>query len=62
MPFPSFPQSDPIFECRLELTGVTHDTGEFIFTATKFEAFYVLYYDPKRERERRIEYEGIGDK
>ncbi|EFH46157.1 hypothetical protein ARALYDRAFT_492758 [Arabidopsis lyrata subsp. lyrata] len=52
LPFPTFPQSDPIFECSLELTGVTHDTGEFIF----------IYYDPKRERERRIEYEGIGNK
>lgn len=39
LPFPSFSQSDPIFECRLKLTGVTHDTGEFIFTATVFEAF-----------------------
>ncbi|KAG2326949.1 hypothetical protein Bca52824_009677 [Brassica carinata] len=55
-----FRQRDPVFECILELKGVTHDTGEFIF-ATMVDAFYVLYYDPKRKRARWIEYEGIGD-
>ncbi|XP_023635470.1 putative F-box protein At4g21240 isoform X1 [Capsella rubella] len=60
-PFPSYPQNDPIFKCQLLMRGVTHDTGEFIFTATTFEAFAVLYYDPKRKRARRIVYEGIGD-
>ncbi|CAG7908839.1 hypothetical protein IGI04_039210 [Brassica rapa subsp. trilocularis] len=60
LPFPGFRQRDPVFECLLELKGITHDTGEFIF-ATMHDAFYVLYYDPKRERAKWIEYEGIGD-
>ncbi|CAF2307364.1 unnamed protein product [Brassica napus] len=55
-----FRQRDPVFECLLELKSVTHDTGEFIF-ATMLDAFYVLYYDPKRERAKWIEHEGIGD-
>jgi len=63
LPFPISPEIDPIFECRVMLTGVTHDTGEFIFiNATMCDAFCVLYYDPKSGSERRIEYEGIGDR
>ncbi|CAA0395993.1 unnamed protein product [Arabidopsis thaliana] len=51
------------FDVRVMLTGVTHDTGEFIFiNATMCDAFCVLYYDPKSGSERRIEYEGIGDR
>lgn len=61
LPFPGFRQRDPVFGCLLELKGVTHDTGEFIF-AMMVDAFCVLYYDPKRERARWIEYdEGIGE-
>ncbi|CAL9238108.1 unnamed protein product [Arabidopsis halleri] len=58
LPFPSFPLRDPIWEVYLVLKGITHDTGEFMYTAaTTSEALYVLYYDPKRNRVRRVKYE-----
>lgn len=61
LPIPKFPLRDTIWEVSWELRGITHDTGEFIFTdETTSEAIYVLYYDPKRNRVRRVKYEGIG--
>ncbi|KAG7585184.1 F-box associated interaction domain, partial [Arabidopsis thaliana x Arabidopsis arenosa] len=57
LPFPKFLVRDPIWEVSLGLRGITHDTGEFIFTAATSEAIYVLYYDPKRNRVRGVKYE-----
>ncbi|KAG7588205.1 F-box domain [Arabidopsis suecica] len=55
------PIRDTIWEVSWGLRGITHDTGEFIFTdETTSEAISVLYYDPKRNRVRRVIYEGIG--
>ncbi|KFK43310.1 hypothetical protein AALP_AA1G107800 [Arabis alpina] len=61
VPFPMFLQCDPVWDVALYMRGVTHDTGEFIYTTTIHEIFYVLYYDPTRERTRRNKYEASGD-
>ncbi|EOA33870.1 hypothetical protein CARUB_v10021361mg, partial [Capsella rubella] len=59
LPFPRL--HDPIWLVVLRLRGITHDTCEFIYTRTTLEAIYVLYYDPKRNRIRRVKYEGVQD-
>ncbi|EOA33234.1 hypothetical protein CARUB_v10021287mg [Capsella rubella] len=56
-PFPGL--VDP--NVYLRLRGFTHDTCEFIYTETTSKAIYVLYYDPKRNRIRRVKYEGVQD-
>ncbi|CAA7056204.1 unnamed protein product [Microthlaspi erraticum] len=61
LPFPINPQCYPTWEdVDLTLEGVTPDTGEFIFVDAGLNEIYVLYYDPKRNRTRRVEYEGIA--
>ncbi|EOA34333.1 hypothetical protein CARUB_v10021853mg [Capsella rubella] len=59
LPFPRL--RDPIWLVVLRLRGITHDTCEFIYTCTTLEAIYVLYYDPKRNRIRRVKYEGLQE-
>lgn len=59
MPFQIWPRCDPIWRVFLSLDGVTQDTGEFIYSTARFEAIYVIYYDPKTNLTRRVIYEGV---
>ncbi|KAL0700528.1 hypothetical protein Bca4012_056650 [Brassica carinata] len=59
MPFQIWPRRDPIWRVYLSLDSVIQDTGEFIYVEAEFEAIYVIYYDPKTNRTRRVIYEGV---
>lgn len=43
------------------LIGIT-DAGEIVYVPVRcYKSFYVIYYDPKRNKFHRVEYKGIAD-
>ncbi|KAG2242786.1 hypothetical protein Bca52824_095371, partial [Brassica carinata] len=57
-PFSYYDQS---FKIICNLIGFT-DSGELVYVPVRcYKSFYVLYYDPERNRFHRVEYKGIAD-
>ncbi|CAH8313016.1 unnamed protein product [Eruca vesicaria subsp. sativa] len=52
---------DRSLKIACNLIGIT-DSGEIVYVPVRFyKSFYVIYYDPKRNRFHRVEYKGIAD-
>ncbi|KAL1207094.1 putative F-box protein [Cardamine amara subsp. amara] len=48
-------------ETDFKLAGITH-AGEFIYVPSTFlNSFYILYFDPKNNNFRKVEFRGVAD-
>ncbi|KAL0661196.1 hypothetical protein Bca4012_098033 [Brassica carinata] len=55
------PYYDRSVETVFNFIGIT-DAGEFVYVPNRFrKLYYVLYYDPKRNKFHRVEFKGIAD-